>query len=133
MKKEAKTGLRCIRKRTVEDVIEATSEHEPLNLEVPNICGKDYTVQVTNIEGRFIIDFNEGDYSIIIKDGKIGFKRTLYRPNHDHNDSQTLQISIDADKSGIEKGKIEWRSRFPYIGEGWEFYEVDFGAEKTNY
>jgi hypothetical protein len=104
-----------------------------LNLENLSIAGKDYSLAIANKNGRLSLDFNEGEYQIIIDKQGITFRRTEFRPNHDHNDQESLQVGVNDAIPGVKKGEIKWLSRFPYPGEGRDFFRVEFGPRTVDY
>ena len=123
-----KKRLKCIRKRTVEDVIEVEDdEFQVLHIENLNINDEEYKLDICSREGVVVLNFNDGGYHMNINDGRITFNRTLYRPNHDHDDKETLYISVDEKKSGKEPGTLEWRKG--NYNEGWKPLKVEFGSK----
>ncbi len=129
---DIKPGMKAVKKVSVEQVVEA--EHGRLHLENVVIAGKVYTLDIHNYslaegEERLSLDFNNGDYQIIIEKDGIRFVRTLYRPEHDHNDSETLQVGVDNRHVGIKKGETKWFSRSPDPSDGTDYFRVKFGAE----
>lgn len=109
-------------------VVEQTTElGEQAVLRGVQVGEHTYDLFVTNSErtGRLSFRFSKPDlqtneFSISIGDGKLTFHRTRWRPNHDHDDTESLQITKD--------GKLQWWSRFPYSGEGREFFDIPFGS-----
>lgn len=118
-------------RRTVEQVIEFPER--TVNLENLSIAGADYSLKITNKDGRLFLSFNEGDYDIIIDKDGIRFKRIVYRPSHDHNDEESFQVGVDENVLGVKKGELKWLSRFPYNCEGRDFFKIDFGAKTVDY
>lgn len=110
--------------KTVRQVQEVVDHGGQVILNGVEVGEQTYNVQVSNGGGRLSLAFlNKGggeDYVIRIFDGKVSFHRTLWRPDHDHDDHQTLQV--------MEDGKLQWYSRFPYDGEGRKFFEIPFGS-----
>lgn len=129
---EENKNLRVVRKRTVEEVIEVESSLEPIRLENVRIGNENYSLEIMSHDGRLSISFNENDYILHFDEKGISFTRVNYRKNHDHNDSQSLQIKTD-ESIGPKKGSEEWRSRFPYKGEGWDFKYIEFGPIRSDY
>lgn len=128
--------LRAVKKVTVEQVVE--SEVGKIHLDGIKIAGKEYTLDIHNHcskkgEERLDLDFNDGDYTLIIEKEGIRFSRTAYRRNHDHNDNQSLLVGIDDKVMGVKVGETLWYSRFPYKGEGRDFFRVEFGAVRVDY
>jgi len=117
-------------RRMVEEVIEFNNG---LIIENVDIGGKEYKLKVINHGGRLVLDFNDRDYEITIDERGIKFERLAYRPNHDHNDSESLQIGDNESVMGVKKDEIKWRARFPYAKEGYEFFYVPFGARTVNW
>jgi len=121
-------------KRTIS--VEKIIEGEELDIEDIKIVGNKYIVKITNHrrcekgEESLVLDFNSRDYTIIIDNKGVRFERGCYRPNHDHNDVQSLQIGVNEKIPGVEKGELIWRSRFPYKGEGYEHFYIPFGFVK---
>jgi hypothetical protein len=123
-------------------LVKETTEEFDKTLTIGNldIGGVRYHLTLTNTDGRLYLSFNGdksqksvGDhfhvdeFSINIDDkNKITFSRYQYRPCHDHNDRQSLQIHKKTQK-------LSWQERFPYQGEDHEFFEVDFGPETVDY
>jgi hypothetical protein len=98
------------------------------------VSDEEYTLEIfqrgVNRKAGLLLAFvrNGGtEFEIIIDiDKKIRFERHVYRPHHDHDDRETLQVA-----SGESAGT--WIERFPYKGEGREFLCVDFGAVEVEY
>lgn len=101
-----------------------------------DIAGKNYDLTVTNKGGRLYFSFTDNnnhraaseEFGIqITEEKKVKFSRHQYRPYHDHDDNQTLQVD--------KKGELLWLTRFPYSsdGDGWEFFTVDFGPDEVSY
>lgn len=135
-KKETdKKPMRVLKKVTVEQVVESSSGR--LHLDGIVIAGKEYTLDIHNQtskegEERLNLDFNDGEYALVIDKEGIRFSRRCYRLSHDHNDNQNLLVGID-DAMGVKKGERFWLSRFPYKGEARDFFRVEFGAVKVDY
>jgi len=125
--------MKVIRKREIEETIEG----EEIHLEGIVIAGKAYSLDIQNsrrAEGHEAVSFsfNGGEYEMTIRGEQIYFSRHVSRPNHDHDDSEDLQIRTD-EISDHEKGKLFWRSRYPYPGEGYEHFKVPFGGIKVDH
>ncbi|MBS3075231.1 hypothetical protein J4429_02105 [Candidatus Pacearchaeota archaeon] len=123
--------MRAVKEVSIEQVVEA--ENNELHIKGIVIAGKCYNLDIQNQslregEERLILNFNDGDYRIIIDEKGIRFERTIYRPDHDHNDNQSLQVGVNETVMGVKKGEIQWLSRHPYHGEGRDYFRVDFGA-----
>lgn len=111
-------------------------EDEPLHIKGIVIAGKEYNLDVFN--GRRVgegdeslhLDFNDGDYKITIDKNGISFRRHVYRPDHDHDDNESLQVGVDDSKIGVIKGRMIWRKRFPYQNDGHDFFYIPFGSRK---
>ena len=81
-----------------------------------------------------------GEFTINIRsDGRIGFSRVNYRPNHDHDDVVmlcSLRPEVLADRERLfhatEGACLNWR-RFPYREEPWELAPIEFGARTVGY
>jgi hypothetical protein len=123
-------GLRAVRQVTVEQVVEA--ENGCLHLEGVNIGGTEYRVAITNQNGRLVLDFNEKDFVMVIDENGIRFERTAYRPNHDHNDYEKLQVRTE-EGAGPAVGTVQWLDRGPYQREGWCYYTIPFGPVTKEY
>ena len=128
--------MRAVKKVTVEQVVE--SEAGKLHLEGIKIAGKEYTLDIHNQfskdgEERLDLSFNDGEYTLIIDKEGIRFSRMCYRPDHDHDDNQSLLVGIDDKVRGVKKGEKIWLSRFPYQGEGRDFFRIEFGAVREGY
>lgn len=113
--------------KSVRDVKEIIDHGEKINLENVVIGEKEHSLGITNSNGCFVLSFN-GEYEIKIHNGLITFQRRLYRPCHDHDDIQSLQIATDSEP-GRKEGEISWRSRGPYSGEGYDYFKVEFGPK----
>jgi hypothetical protein len=118
--------------KSVREIIEVINHEGKLKLDEVNIDGKDHSLEINNPNGMLTMSFNDGDYEIKIHNGSITFERHLSRPNHDHDDTEILQIAIDSGPGRI-KGEIFWRSRFPYAGEGYDHFKVEFGSKIDKY
>ena len=111
---------------------------------------KNYTLNIVNSplisdEKNFLsILFNcekdsanpsKADYSIFIDEKGISFSRHVYRPNHDHDDFETLQVVIRGELTGRKKGELVWRDDSPVPTErtGYANFYIQFGSEKVNY
>ena len=94
-------------------------------LEGVEIEGVKYSLKISNFNGRLSLDFNDGDYRIIVDEEGVGFSRCRYRPNHDHNDLESLQIT--------DKEKLIWMDRFPYSGEGRIHFNIPFGSVRGEF
>ncbi len=100
-----------------------------------NIGDKQYELSIAqyskdNKINGLILDFSNGEFLIMITpDNEISFHRTLHRINHDHNDSESLQVYEESLKN-IQPQPF-WESRFPYKGEGRKFFIVRFGSETS--
>jgi hypothetical protein len=118
-------------RRTIEQVVEFPQGI--VNLENIAIAGKSYNLEIVNKNDRFSLNFNNGDFQIIINEDGIRFNRTVYRPNHDHNDEEYLQVGVDDKIPGVKKGELQWLNQFPYKKEGKDFFKVEFGARRVEY
>lgn len=123
--------MRAIKQVTIEQVLE--SENGNLTIEDVEIAGHKYILKISNENGKLSLDFNDRDYVITICEEGVRFDRTVYRRNHDHNDFEHLVVGVDDDKIGVTKGGILWRARFPYNGEGYKFFRIEFGAIRRDY
>jgi|WetSurMetagenome_2_1015567.scaffolds.fasta_scaffold1288543_1 hypothetical protein len=136
MEKKDDRKMRAVKKEKVEHIVEA--DGGILHLDGIIIAGKEYLLDIHNYvpkKGEEVLDlnFNNGDYIIRIEKEGIKFNRIVYRHNHDHNDSQSLLVGITDEVRGVKKGEIKWHSRFPYQGEGRDFFRVDFGSIELDY
>lgn len=126
--------MRCIQEKTIEEIIEG----KELFFDGVNIDKKKYTMLIKSETDRLIISFckgnsfNNSDFEICIDQKGIRFERYVCRPNHDHDDSQSLQTVVD-DSRCRKKGEIEWRERFPLKDEGYEFFYIPFGSIEVDY
>ena len=112
--------MECV--QTIEKIIEGDS----LTLKKLKIGDKEYSLVLGNKDGS--------EYFIIIEEKGIRFERHAARPNHDHDDKESLQIVVDETKTlRAKNGTTCWRSRFPYQNEGYEFYYIPFGAVTREY
>ena len=128
---DKKPAMRAVKTVSIEQVVEA--ENGKLHIKDISIAGKKYSLDIINGglkegEESLVLDFNDGEYGIIIDNEGIRFERFLYRPQHDHNDVQSLQIEVDERFIGIKKGQIYWLSRGPYKKEGYDHFRIPFGA-----
>jgi hypothetical protein len=65
---------------------------------------------------------------------KMWFSRYVSRPTHDHDDTDYLQMFISEDPFGMKKlHEPFWFSRFPYKGDGKDFFTIDFGPVTVDY
>ena len=90
--------MRCIKEKTIEEIIKG----EELRIEGLNINDEEYSLNVVNKrKDQISLEFNKAkhpnefsvpEYTIIINEKGIRFERFVSRPNHDHNDVQTLII-----------------------------------------
>lgn len=121
-------------RRTVEETVELP---EGLNLEGVDINGEVYNLSIENSrDGVLALKFSKGnhvEYTIQIGEEGITFNRHVYRPNHDHDDTESLQRFIGRDNDLQEEGKISWMARFPSPREGYDFFRVPFGPTKVDY
>jgi len=130
-KKEKEDEKKLTFRRIVEQVIEFPDGK--VNLENLLIAGESYNLEIANKNGRLSLNFNNGDYQIVIDEDGVRFSRTAYRPNHDHNDEEYFQAGVDDKVLGVKKGELQWLSGFPYVGRGRDFFRVEFGARTVNY
>ena len=108
-------------KRTVERV----DLGNEVILEGVEIEGVKYSLKISNFNGRLSLDFNDGDYKIVVGEKGVGFSRCCYRPNHDHNDLESLQIT--------DEEKLIWMDRFPYNGERRSYFNIPFGPVRSEF
>lgn len=118
-------------KRVIEEIV--SFENNELILENVNINNVNHSLKISNRNGRLVFDFNDKDYEIVIDSEGIRFQRIAYRHNHDHNDSESLQIGVDEKVMGVKKDELVWRARFPYKGEGYDYFKVPFGSVRVDY
>lgn len=128
---DKKPAMRAVKTVSIEQVVEA--ENGKLHIKDIFIAGKKYILDIINGglkegEESLILDFNDGEYQIIIENKGISFERFLYRPQHDHNDVQSLQIGVDEKFMGIKKGQTYWLSYGSYREGGYEHFRIPFGA-----
>ncbi|MDO8517612.1 MAG: hypothetical protein Q7S33_05820 [Nanoarchaeota archaeon] len=125
-------------KRTIEEKVEFG---DSITLEKVKVNEKDYFLQINNAHGNLVFNFYEKrpsedespDYSIIIDEKGIRFHRHVYRPHHDHDDGEDLQVVTDSKEvNGIPNGTLIWHDRFPYDGEGRDFLKIEFGSEESD-
>lgn len=135
--------MECVQKQTIEKIIEG----QELNLRCLDINNKKYYLKISNNVGEISLKFyedkqenygdvsasNVGDYEIRIDEKGIGFERIVYRPNHDHNDVERLQIIVDKEKSFGKKGELVWGKDFPHEDSGYDFFYIPFGPKKVDY
>ena len=119
-------------KRTIEEIIELAGS---VNLESVNIDGKTYELSIENSGNEQLsLKFSRNkhvEYTMQIGEKGIIFDRHVYRPNHDYDDTESLQITNG--EGGTTQGKILWNKHFPHKGRGYDFFEVPFGPKKVNY
>ncbi len=126
--------MRCIQEKTIEEIIEG----KELNFDGIKIDKEKYTMHIKSETDYFVIsfckgeDFNNSEFEIRIDKKGIRFERYASRPNHDHDDSQSLQTVV-GDLTGRKKGELEWRARWPYPGEGYDLFYIPFGSVKVDY
>jgi hypothetical protein len=122
--------------KTIKNILEEKELGEEILIQKVNVNGTEYQLNIMNRQGRIIFDFynskdkpeGESEYRITIDEKGIGFNRHCYRRNHDHDDSQSLQkVQVG------NKKELHWVSRFPYSGEGSEFFKVVFGSVEVDY
>lgn len=98
------------------------------------IGDEEYNLCISQLYTTLELNFcnKEGDfkYKIRINGRDITFERYVTRPNHDHDDIETLAIKTD-DNPGPEKGTIRWLENPHSLG--WEPYCVEFGAVRVDY
>ncbi len=109
-------------RRKIEQIIEIP---EQIDLEDIGINQEDYTLRIINSEGRLGLEFYNQetgflDYRINITDRGISFERIT-----PEGKIESLQKP-----RGEEKHNTQWKERFPYIGECWDFYNISFGRKK---
>lgn len=132
--------MKVIKERTIKEIIEG----ENIHIEDLQLGAKEYSLNINNEKGQLSFDFynrnsrsypnDSCDYSIIIDDKGIRFERLVLRHNHDHNDVESLQIIIDSEKTEYGKnGDLIWRTRYPYLNEGYEFFYIPFGKTEVNF
>jgi hypothetical protein len=120
--------MKTVQSKTIEEKVD-----EVLHVKDVEINGKTYSLDIRNKDGRLTLDFNGGDYEVTIDDGGIKFYRNVFRPNHDHDDKESLQKVVNSKNAFAKRGEMSWRSRFPYRGEGYDFFSVPFGSIRVNY
>ena len=98
------------------------------------INNKAYSLDITNKNGLLYLDFNGMEYQMIIDEKGISFKRCLDRPNHDHDDFESLQIVVNPDKAYGKKDELSWSgdSPFPANNEK-EYLHIPFGKRTVSY
>lgn len=100
---------------------------------------EDLVMKVENNSSYFNLLFAVSDdkdgfeYRMMISKQGIRFERIAYRPNHDHNDLESLCIKTSDKIPGPKKGTIQWTSGSPYAGRGWDYFYVDFGSVTKDY
>lgn len=91
------------------------------------------TLKITNDHGTLTLGFNNGDvqtFTITIdRNGGMQLSRILPRPKHDHDDCQYLVYR----ESTPEDALPFWSSRFPYVGEGRDFFTINILPEVSEY
>lgn len=109
--------------RLIKEVIE---HGDSVTIKGLTVAGRDYDLHISNDpgQGRLSLRFSKpnldtNEFAIRVHEGKLSFSRTLWRPDHDHDDNETLQVV---------NGEPRWYSRFPYSGEGRTFFEIPFGS-----
>lgn len=140
-------------RRLVEEVTDFPERR--LLLEGIVINGEHYDLGIINEGNRLSLEFYMGgtgksvnlanrsssDFSIQILEDYIGdpsqtvvtFNRHMYRPYHDHDDDESLQVGLDDSVMGVTKGALVWRKDFPHRGRGYGFFSVPFGAVNVDY
>ena len=119
-------------KRIIKEVIQHGNSMEIKDIKIGDEDKQ--LLKINNIRGGLTLDLNDGETTMVINDKKRAyFSRTLYRPNHDHDDTQYYQKVVDSEKAGKPNNTLEWRTGFPYQGEGWEILYVDFRQAKASY
>lgn len=117
---------------TVREVTERIDHGRSVKIEAVIIAGVQHTLTISNFHGCVALDFShpgkDNEFVMTIRDGKVFFSRTVYRPDHDHDNMATLQIM-----QNDTKALIGWYSRFPYAGENREFLGVEFGPFHASY
>lgn len=117
-------------KRIIEEKIDLGKK---INLENITIGEQNFSLGIRNDKGQLILSFEKDqtdEYIITIGNEGIGFKRHVYRPSHDHDDGESLQIATEKD---TKKGELVWNTRFPCKEDGYDFFYVPFGAIKVDY
>jgi len=112
-------------KQILENIIQLGDNFE---LDGVKIGNTEYKIVITNRRRELYLEFlnpnkkNTKEFYIrISSDNKISFQRHVYRPKHDHDDSQSLQIN--------EKNEFIW-SKYPpstLMSEKMDYFKVDFG------
>ena len=126
--------MRCIQEKTIEEIIEG----KELNFDGIKIDKEEYAMRIKSETDRLVISFckgerfNEVGFEMYIDKKGIRFERDVSRPNHDHDDTETLQTVV-GDLTCRKKGELEWRSRWPYQGEGYDLFYIPFGSVKVDY
>ena len=120
--------MECFQKQTIENKIEGGELH------LRDLCinGRKYSLRINNYDDRLSLNFNEGEYEIIINEDGIRFERIVKRLNHDHDDVESLQVVVDPKQTlskDAKKRDLVWRSRYPYDGEGYNLFYIPFGNE----
>ena len=116
--------------RTIEEKITA----EKLHLDDIIINNKAYSLDITNKNGLLYLDFNGMEYQMIIDEKGISFKRCLDRPNHDYDDSESLQKVVDPEKAYAKEGELVWSGDSPFpANNGKEYLHILFGKRTASY
>lgn len=137
--------MKCVTKRTITRTISGTKLHiddviigenkHSLNIINPNrsLGSPDNRPLILNFMNPEDADDDTADYTIVMDKRGIRFERFVYRPNHDHNNVESLQVVVDPKKANMPLGERVWMSRAPYLGGGFDYFYIDFGSTKVNY
>ena len=113
-------------------------ENEALHIKGIVIAGKEYDLDVLNTrrmeEGdeRLILDFNEGDYKILISKEGISFERHNYSGIHGENESLQEKVDEPVPEYGPRKSATLWTKEYHWRKEGWELVYIPFGSRKES-
>lgn len=55
-----------------------------------NINGDEHSMTITNMGGNLSLGFK--GFEIFIMNGKLRIRKTIYRPNHDHDDIEDVVL-----------------------------------------
>lgn len=137
---EEKDEKPMVIRRQVEQIVEFPIE---ITLENVEINSTNYDLKLINERGRLTLEFynkdkdNMLDYRTIIDGDGFSFDRLFYivhsSPNLRDGGMESLQERVDDSRPGSKKGEILWRERFPYQGDGYDFFHVEFGARREDY
>jgi hypothetical protein len=118
-----------VEKQVIED------HGETLVLHDVEIAGEKYALKITNRQGGLYMNFNDGEFLISIDKQKEGdpvitFHRHVSRPNHDHDNTQSLLVKVNPEgKTGVPV----WGESGHYFSKEVRLFEIVFGGIKVNY